>query len=114
MSFRLSEEDGKKYAVVKEKFESHFIKCHNKIYERAKYNQRKQLPGEPADSFIILLYSLVEHCSYGGLQDEMIRYRIVVGLQDATMSEKLQMEPEFMLESAIAKVRDGKKATVDS
>ena len=30
-SFRLSEADGKKYGVVKEKFESHFIKCRNKI-----------------------------------------------------------------------------------
>ena len=35
----------------------------------------------------------------------MIRDRIVVGLQDAALSEKLQLEPELTLESAIAKVR---------
>ena len=35
----------------------------------------------------------------------MIRDRIVVGLQDAGLSEKLQLEPELTLESAIAKVR---------
>ena len=35
----------------------------------------------------------------------MIRDRIVVGLHDATLSEKLQLEPELTLESAIAKVR---------
>ena len=51
------------------------------------------------------LYCLVEHCGYGELQDEMIRDRIVVGLQDAALSEKLQLEPELTLESAIAKVR---------
>ena len=32
-SFRLSEADGKKYTIVKEKFEGHFIKRHNKIYK---------------------------------------------------------------------------------
>ena len=104
-SFRLSEADGKKYGVVKEKFESYFIKRRNKIYERTRFNQRKQLPGEPADDFITSLYCLVEHCGYGELQDEMIRDRIVVGLQDAGLSEKLQLEPKLTLESAIAKVR---------
>ena len=104
-SFRLSEGDAKKYGIVKDKFEGHFVKRRNKIYERARFNQRKQLPGEPADKFITSLYCLVEHCGYGELQDEMIRDRIVVGLHDATLSEKLQLELELTLESAIAKVR---------
>ena len=47
----------------------------------------------------------MEHCGYGELQDEMIRDRIVVGLQDAALSEKLQLEADLSLESAIAKVR---------
>ena len=34
----------KMYDMVKEKFEKQFIKCQNKIYERAKFNQRRQLP----------------------------------------------------------------------
>ena len=33
MSFCLSEADSKKYTIVKEKFEMHFIKRHNKIYK---------------------------------------------------------------------------------
>ena len=85
MSFCLSEADGKKYTIVKEKFEGHFIRRRNKIYERARFNQRKQLPGEPADDFITSLYCLVEHCGYGDLQDEMIRDCIVVGLQDTAL-----------------------------
>ena len=47
----------------------------------------------------------MEHCGYGELQDEMIRDRIVVGLQDAVLSEKLQLEPDLTLKSAISKVR---------
>ena len=42
------------------------------------------------------------------MQDEMIRDRIVVGIQDAALSEKLQLETDLSLESAIAKVRQSK------
>ena len=57
-SFNLSEEDAKKYKTVKEKFEKHFVKRRNTIYERAKFNQRKQEEKEPADEFITDLYTL--------------------------------------------------------
>ena len=104
-SFGLSDDDKKKYDVVKAKFERHFIKRRNKIYERAKFNQRRQLPGESVDDFITSLYGLVEYCEYGELCEEMIRDRIVVGLQDASLSEKLQLDPELTLQNAITKVQ---------
>ena len=78
-SFQLSEEDSKKYDVVKAKFESHFVQKRNVIYERAKFNLRKQEPGETVDTFITALYGLAEYCEYGDLHDQMIRDRIVVG-----------------------------------
>ena len=40
--FSADEGDSKKYDVVKEKFDSHFITKKNVIYERAKVNQRAQ------------------------------------------------------------------------
>ena len=95
LSFRLSDQNKKKYDTVKAKFESHFIKCRNPIYRRATFNQQKQLPGESVDNFITVLYGLVEHCKYGKLQNEMISDRIVVGLPDASLAEKLQLDPEL-------------------
>jgi len=82
-SFRLSDEDAKKYKVIKDKFESHFVKKHNIIFEHARFNQQKQEDSEPVDSFITTLYKLAEHCSYRALHDEMIRDRLVVGIKDA-------------------------------
>ena len=64
-SFKLSAEDAKKYQVVKDEFEGHFVKRRNVISERAKFNSRKQEPGEPVDAFITALYALAEHCNYG-------------------------------------------------
>ena len=63
------------------------------IFDRAKFNMRKQEPSEPVDAFITDLYCLSEHCEFGALREELIRDRIVVGLQDVKLSEKLQMDP---------------------
>ena len=104
-SFKLTEADSKVYETVKEKFESHFVKRRNVIFERAKFNNRKQEQGEPVDAFITALYTLAEHCNYGALYDEMIRDRIVVGLRNLSLSEKLQLDAGLTLATAVTKVR---------
>ena len=104
-SFKLSVEDAKNYDTVVGKFERHFVRRRNVIYERAKFNQRRQEPGEPVDTFITALYSLAEHCGYAAMHDEMIRDRIVVGLRDAHLSEKLQLEADLTLDKAVTRAR---------
>ena len=104
-SFQLSEEDKKDYKIVKEKFEAHFVKRRNIIFERAKFNMRKQEGGESVDAFITDLYALAEHCGYNTLHDEMIRDRLVVGLRDAALSEKLQLDAGLTLDKAVTRVR---------
>ena len=47
------------------------------------------------------LYCQLEHCCYGDFRDELIKDRIVMGLQDSISSEKLQLDPTLMLETAI-------------
>ncbi len=64
--------------AVKAKFEGHFVKRQNTIFERARFYSRKQKNGEPVDTFITALCELAEHCDYAALQDEMIRDRIVI------------------------------------
>ena len=97
--------ENKKYKPVTEKFTDHFVKKRNTIFERAKFNQRVQESGESVDAFITDLYSLAETCSYGGLREEMIRDRIVVGLQNAKLSERLQLDSTLTLEKAVNEAR---------
>ena len=104
-SFKLSSDELKKYDTVQAKFDQHFVKKRNVIFERAKFNMRKQEEGEPVDAFVTDLYALAEHCSFGALHDEMIRDRLVVGLLSARLSEKLQLDAELTLEKAITQVR---------
>ena len=54
------------------------------------------------DSFITDLFSLVEHFGYGQLRDEMVRDRLVVGLLDVSLSEKMQLDFELTLNKALA------------
>ena len=104
-SFTLSDEDRKSYATVKRKFDNHFIQRRNVIFERAKFNRRRQEENEPAEAFITALYSLAEHWGYGDLHDEMIRDRIVVGIRNSSLSEKLQLDAGLTLDKAITQVR---------
>ena len=67
--FGLSKEDKSKFDVVVEKFKAHFVKKRNVIFERAKFNQRRQEEGKPVDDFVTSLYCLSEHCRYGDLHD---------------------------------------------
>lgn len=66
------EGDDLKYDKVKEKFDQYFTVRRNVIYERAKFNQRKQEQDEPDETFITSLYCLAEYCKYGVLKEEMI------------------------------------------
>lgn len=104
-SFNLKEEELKKYETVKGKFESYFVKRRNTIYERARFNSRTQRENESVDEFIADLYRLAENCGYGTLHDELVRDRIVVGIRDGKLSEKLQLEADLTLDSCITKVR---------
>ena len=108
-SFALSEEERTQYSTVIAKFEAHFVKRRNVIYKRARFNNRRQEEGESVDSFITELYSLAEHCGYGELHDKMIRDRIVVGIRNAKLSERLQMDPELNLDKAVAQVRQSEQ-----
>ena len=56
---------------------------------QAKFNLRSQKENEPVDNFITDLYCLAEYCEFGTLKDDPIRNRIVVGLKDKNLSEKL-------------------------
>ena len=100
-SSKLSSSQLKQYHKVKTKFDVHFVVRRNVIFQRAKFNRRRQEDGETVDTFITALHALAEHCDYGTLKDEMIRDRIVVGLQDSKLSEKLQLDPELSLAKAI-------------
>lgn len=104
-STNISDDDRKQYDTVIEKFDRFFRVRKNVIIERAKFNKRAQLSDEPIEQFIASLYNLAADCNFGDLRNELIRDRIVVGIRDTSLSERLQMDPELTLEKVKTLVR---------
>ena len=98
-------DDRKEYGSILAKFDSFFQVRKNVIYERARFNRRNQQSGESSEEYIMALYSLAENCEYGAMEEEMIRDRLVVGIRDTALSEKLQMDSALTLESAKKLIR---------
>lgn len=101
----LTEEQRQQYDPVKKAFDKYFVPKKNVIYERAKFNRRVQSGTESVDSFITALYALAQNCDYGLLNDELIRDRLVVGLRDMALSEKMQLDKELTLTKAVTMAR---------
>ena len=99
-STNATEDDRKDYTAVLRNFNSFFQVRRNVIFERARFNRRNQLPGETSEVYIMALYSLAANCNYGALEGEMICDRLVVGIRDSSLSERLQLDPDLTLEKA--------------
>lgn len=101
----ISSDARQKYKSVMSKFDEFFKVRRNTIFERAKFNRRNQLEGEPAEQYITALYSLVETCDYGEFKEQLLRDRIVVGIRDTALSERLQLDPDLTLDKVKREVR---------
>ncbi|UYV65537.1 hypothetical protein LAZ67_3004625 [Cordylochernes scorpioides] len=99
------EEEATKIDSILKAFDSHFCVRKNIIYERAKFNSRIQEDREPVDEFITSLYKLADSCEFEGLHEQLIRDRIVVGVRDKALSERMQLDSELTLEKAVKMVR---------
>jgi hypothetical protein len=59
--------------------------------------------------YITNLHKLVEYCVYGALLDEMIRDRLVAGIKNTALSEKLLLKSDLTLEQVVTMVRQSEK-----
>ena len=57
------------------------------------------------DELITSLYNLEKNCAFSDLMEEMIRDQTVVGILDAALSERLQLDADLTLEKAKIMVR---------
>ena len=63
-SFGLSEDDKKNYDTVVQRFERHFVKKRNVIFERAKFNQCKQELHNNFSNSYLLVYTMSHICAF--------------------------------------------------
>ena len=86
------------------KFDKHFVPKQNVIHERGQFNQTVQRAGDAVGEFVRHLYEIAEHCDFNK-KKEYIRDRIVLGMTDRELSERLQLRSDVTLEDAIHAAR---------
>ncbi|UYV79808.1 K02A2.6-like [Cordylochernes scorpioides] len=84
-----------------EAFDNHFIGKRNVVYERALFGLRSQRPEETIEEFVTVLHRISEHCEYANLREELIRDRLVLGVKDRKLSEKLMLNENLTLAKAV-------------
>lgn len=92
------------FDTVLENFDAHFVPKRNLIHERAKFHARAQNSGETIEEYVRALYELSEHAAFKD-RDETIRDRLVLGVLDNELSQRLQLEATLTLKSAIDTAR---------
>jgi len=104
-STNITETQRRRYSDVLSKFDSFFHVTKNVIFKRARFNRRIQQEGESAEQYIAALYNLAESCEYGTMKSELIRDRLVVGIRDIGLSERLQADDKLTLDKAKKAIR---------
>lgn len=80
--------------------DDHFDPVPSEIVERFKFNTRVRCAGESVADFVAELRRLAKYCNFGSTLDEMLRDRIVCGIQDEAIQRKLLAENKLTLPRA--------------
>ena len=78
----------------------HFSPPPSEVLQRFRFNGRVRKPGESVSVFMAELRKLSEHCNFGDALDKALRDRIIGGINDDAIREKLLAERELTYKRA--------------
>jgi len=88
-----AEGDEKKITPVLQKFAEYCQPRKNVPFERYRFNRRTQEAGESYDQYKTELRKLAEGCDFDTITpDEMLRDRLIFGIRDSKVRERLLRE----------------------
>ena len=85
----------KTYKQIIEVLGTHYNPKPSPIIQRYKFHTREHRSGESIAAYVAELRAIGEHCGFGGMLNEMIRDRIVCGVNDHIIQRRLLQEPEL-------------------
>ena len=92
------EGDEAKIALVLEKFATYCEPRKSVPFERYRFNKRAQEPGESYEQYRTTLRKLSESCEFRAITpDEILRDRLIFGIRDDKVRERLLREPNLTL-----------------
>lgn len=103
-TFKLAE-TGLKLDDVLQKFEDYSVPRKNVVFERFKFFSCNQQEGQGVDAYVTQLKTLAAACEFDNQEETLIRDRVVLGLRDSALQERLLREPQLSLKKALEFVR---------
>lgn len=100
-TWQIPEEERDKVAPLLERFTNYCTPKANITLERYKFNTTSQAEGESVEEYATKLRKLSKNCNYGKLEDELVRDRLIVGLRDNSLKERLLRESTLTLDTAL-------------
>ena len=91
----------KAYADLVEVLSKHFKPTPSEIVERCKFHSRFRKSGESVATFVSELRCLSEYCNFGDSLEDMIRDRLVCGINDESIQKRLLAEPKLTYAKAV-------------
>ncbi|XP_018364353.1 PREDICTED: uncharacterized protein LOC108762049 [Trachymyrmex cornetzi] len=110
-SFNLTEEEATKTTTIKARFAAHFAPTPSQPYVRLQFNNLRQTEGETFDSFLTKARTQIKDCGYNQLADELLRDKIIFGVQSKTLQQRLLEEDNLTLERTVGICKAWERAT---
>ena len=91
----------KSYEQLATTLKNHYNPTPSETVQRSKFNSRFRRPGESVATFVSELRSLAEFCNFGASLDDLLRDRIVCGINHGKIQQRLLAEKTLTLARAI-------------
>ena len=96
--------EANKFDILIQKLDAYFTPKVNIIHERSLFHSRIQQADENIEAYVRALHDMAARANFRD-KDETIRDRLVLGVKDRELSQKLQMTPELTLKMAVDMAR---------
>ena len=87
--------------IVLDAFDKYCNPKRNETVERYRFNRRDQGPDENLDKYVTELKILASTCNYAALHDSLIRDRLICGIRDSALRERLLRTPDLDLDKSL-------------
>ena len=91
----------KTFAELVAALKEHFKPTTSETVQCSKFHTRVRKPGESVADFVAELRSLAEFCNFGASLNDMLRDRIVCGINSSKIQQRLLAEKDLTLEKAV-------------
>ena len=100
--FQFTEDgDKKEYLKILEKFGDYCKPRKNVVYERYRFWSRNQQEDEPVDKWVKDLKTIAVDCEFKDQENSMIRDKLVFGICDGRIKERMLREADLSLQKAL-------------